>query len=290
MSGWVSTLAALLVLAPVPGAAQERGPTQSAQQAQGAFERYGGVPDHINLKAGLFLTTHGTITRFDSDQLGVGTLVDLEFDLGLAQSTTNLRADGYIRLGRRHRLGAGYLRLDRSGNQDLQRTIQWGDEVFDLDVNIESFWQLKLVPAHYRFALIKSDRVDLGLSAGVFALFLDAGLSAPEASIREPESISFPLPVLGVDLEVAPAKRLYAQAGFEYFGLKIQDVDGSWFELRGGIEYFPLRHIGVGAAYRWVDISVDTLGDIDSGAGLVEADLFIDYDFRGPQLYVALAF
>jgi hypothetical protein len=248
------------------------------------------VADHVNVRVGLFLPTHGTVTRFDSDQLGPGTMVDLESDLGLEESTTNVRADGYIRLGRRHRLGAGYLKLDRSANRNLARTIQWGNEVFDLDVNVDSFWEMTLLPAQYRFAVVKSDRVDLGLSAGVFALFLDAGVSAPEASVREAESISFPLPVFGVDLEVAPAKRLYAQAGFEYFGLRIQDVDGSWYELRAALEYFPLRYIGVGAAYRWVDIGVDTLGDLDSGGGLVETDLFIEYDFKGPQLYVALAF
>ncbi len=286
----VAALCGLLVLAAGPAGAQTQGSLQNAQPRQSGFERYGGVADHINVRVGLFLPTHGTVTRFDSDQLGAGTIVDLESDLGLEESTTNVRADGYIRLGRRHRLGAGYLKLDRSANRDLARTIQWGNEVFDLDVNIDSFWELTLVPAQYRFAVIKSDRVDLGLSAGVFALFLDAGLSAPEVSVQEAESISFPLPVFGVDLEVAPAQRVYAQAGFEYFGLSIQDMDGSWYEFRAALEYFPLRYVGVGAAYRWVDIGVDTLGDIDSGGGLVETDLLIDYDFRGPQLYVALAF
>jgi hypothetical protein len=283
-------LGGFLVLAAGPAAAQAQGTLQNAQPRQSGFERYGGVADHINVRVGLFLPTHGTVTRFDSDQLGAGTMVDLESDLGLEESTTNVRADGYIRLGRRHRLGAGYLKLDRSANRDLARTIQWGNEVFNLDVNVDSFWDLTLLPAQYRFAVIKSDRVDLGLSAGVFALFLDAGVSAPEASVREAESISFPLPVFGVDLEVAPARRVYAQAGFEYFGLSIQDVDGSWYEFRAALEYFPLRYVGVGAAYRWVDIGVDTLGDIDSGGGLVETDLFIDYSFRGPQLYIALAF
>lgn len=287
--GRVATLCGVLALAAGPAGAQAQGTLQNAQPRQSGFERYGGVADHINLRVGLFLPTHRTVTRFDSDQLGAGTMVDLESDLGLAESTTNVRADGYIRLGRRHRLGAGYVKLDRSANRDLARAIQWGNEVFNLDVNVDSSWKLTLLPAQYRFAVIKSDRVDLGLSAGVFALFLDAGVSAPQASVQEAESISFPLPVFGVDLEVAPAKRVYAQVGFEYFGLSIQDVSGSWYEFRGAVEYFPLRHIGIGAAYRWVDIGVDTLGDVDSGGGLVETDLFIDYNFRGPQLYLALA-
>lgn len=283
-------LCGVLLLTAGPAGAQEQGTLQNAQPSPSEFERYGGVADHVNVRFGLFLATHGTVTRFDSDQLGAGTLVDLESDLGLEESTANVRADGYVRLGRRHRLGAGYLRLDRSANRDLARSIQWGNEVFDLDVNVDSFWQLTLFPAQYRFALLKSDRVDLGLSAGVFALFLDAGVSAPEASVGASESISFPLPVFGVDLEVAPARRVYAQAGFEYFGLRIEDVDGSWYELRAALEYFPLRNIGIGGAYRWVDIGVDTLGDVDSGGGLVETDLLIEYDFKGPQVYVALAF
>lgn len=295
----VVALSGLLLLTAVPAGVQAQGArgTESARESQqdaqprlSEFERYGGIADHVNVRVGLFLPTHGTVTRFDSDQLGAGTVVDLESDLGLDESTTNVRADGYIRLGRRHRLGAGYLKLDRSANRDLARVIQWGNEVFALDVNVDSFWELTLVPAQYRFAIVKTDRVDLGLSAGVFALFLDAGVSAPVASVQEAESISFPLPVFGVDLEVAPAPRTYLQVGLEYFGLSVQDVDGSWYELRAALEYFPLRYIGIGAAYRWVDIGVDTLGDVDSGGGLVETDLLIEYDFRGPQLYVALAF
>ncbi len=282
------TVAAGLAVCAWPGAisAQEPASIQIEQERQGAFERYGGVPDHFNVKFGLFFPKHGTLTRLDSEQLGAGTLVDLEADLGLAGTTRNARVDGYVRLGRRHLLRGGYVNLDRGAAVQLQRSIQFGSEQFDVDVAVESFMDLSLFPANYRFAFIKTDRVDVGVSAGVFALFLDAGLSAPEAGLAEAESVSFPLPVLGADFEVAPAPRIYLQGGVEYFGLKVQGVDGSWLELRASLEYFPVDHVGVGGGYRYVDINVDATGSaIDAGL----TDLFLEYGFHGPQAYVTFA-
>ena len=130
----------------------------------------------------------------------MGTLVDFEGDLGLGTTSQNARVDGYIRLGQRHQIRAGFIRLDRVADVRLQRQIQWGDEVFDVDVAVNSSLDLTLVPVSYRFAIIKTDHVDLGLSAGVFALFADASIRAPAVSIDESESLNAPLPVFGGDI------------------------------------------------------------------------------------------
>jgi len=261
------------------------GAAAEAQSRQGSFERYGGIADHVNIRGGLLFVEHSTLARVDSEALGAGTLVDLENDLGLAASTRDLRIDGYVRLGRRHQLRAGYIRLDRGADVQLQRQIQWGDELFNVNVAVTSALDLTLVPINYRFAVIKSDRVDVGLSAGVFAMFANASLAAPSAAINEAETLNFPLPVFGADVEFALAPGLFLQGGGEYFGINFQGVDGSWKELRAAVEYFPVRYAGLGFAYRLVDLEVDGTEALD-----LDTEIFFDYRLSGPQAYLSLAF
>lgn len=258
------------------------------QHQEDGQRRYGGVADRFTVRGGVLFSEHGTVARVDSETLGIGTLVDLENDLGLARETRNARVDGHLRLGRRHQIRGGYIRLDRGASSQLQRQIQWGDEVFNIDTGVTSSVDLTLIPVNYRFALIKSDRIDLGLSAGVFAMFAKANLAAPAVSIDESEALDFPLPVFGGDVEIAVAPRLFLIAGGEYFGVSIQDVSGSWREFRGAIEYFPIPNVGIGAAYRYVRLEVD--GTDALGDSALGTEIFFDYEVTGPQAYVALAF
>ncbi len=259
-----------------------------AQSTQGAFERYGGVADHVNIRGGVLFSGHGTLARVDSEALGLGTLVSFEDDLGLATTTRDARVDGYIRLGRRHQLRAGYIHLGRGGDVQLQREIQWGDEIFDVSAGVTSALDLTMIPINYRFALVKSDRVDFGLSAGVFAMFAEASVAAPSIAIDESEALSFPLPVFGADVEIALAPRLFLLGGGEYFGIAIQDVSGSWREFRAALEYYPVPHLGIGTAYRYVRLEIDGTGAL--GQSLSGTEIFFDYRLSGPQAYIALAF
>ena len=277
---------ALLGTRSVPVVAQSADVAIRAEQ--GAFERFGGVADRFNVRGGLVFASHDTRARVDSESLGVGTLVNLEDDLGLQSTTRTGRVDGYVRLGRRHQLRAGYISLRRGASTRLQQPVQWGNDVFDVDVGVETAVNLKLIPANYRFSLVKSDRVDAGLSAGVFALFADARVAAPQEGLSQAESASFPLPVFGGDIDLAVAPRVFLIAGAEYFSLSIEDVSGSWREFRAGLEVFTIRNVGLGAAYRYVNIEIDGTSALSGAPN--GTDIFFDYRFSGPQVYLTLAF
>ena len=249
--------------------------------------RYGGVPDRLTIRGGALFADHRTRLRVDSETLGAGTLVDLESDLGLETTTRDVRVDASLRLGRRHQLRGGYIALDRGATRRLKRQVQWGDRVFGVDEDVTSVARLVLIPLQYRFSPIRTDRVDLGLSAGVFAAFADASLTAPTSSIDEAESLDVPLPVLGADIDIALAPRVFLLGGVDYFALRFEGVDGSWSELKGGIEVLAMRNLGAGLAYRYVSIEVDGTGRLGDGSG---TDVFFDYEFHGPQAYVTIAF
>lgn len=244
------------------------------------------LPWRLTARAGLLFTEHETLARVDSELLGQGSDVDVERDLGLEERTRDVRFDVALGLGRRHQLQVGYLSLSRAGRTTLQTQIQFGDQVFPADVGVESLVELRLVPVAYRFAVVRSDRVDLGLSAGVLALFTEAGVEAVSAGVAERESAEFPLPVVGLDGVIGLAPRLYGTGGVKYFAIEVDGIEGSWREFRASLEYFPLAHVGLGAGWRFIRLEADgTEGLLSRPEGTL---LLLDYEFAGPHLYLTL--
>lgn len=243
--------------------------------------------DRFSVRLGLLLNNHETFARVDSELLGRGTDVDVERELGLDTRTRDLRVDAVLRLGRRHQLQAGYLSLSRRGETSLRSSIQWGDFVFPVDVQVASSVDVKLLPVGYRYSIVSNDRLDIGLTAGVFAMFLDAGVSAPEIEVTERESAEFPLPVIGGDGAFALAPRVFLTAGVKYFAIRVEDVEGSWREVRAALEYSPLTRLGLGVGFRSIRLEADgNEGVFTRPEGTL---LFLDYRFSGPHMYVKIA-
>lgn len=240
-----------------------------------------------SLRAGLLFTEHQTRARVDSEALGPGTLIDVERELGLDEQTRDARLDVVFRVGRRHQLQAGYVSLTRRGQTSLDRRIQWGNAVLSVDVDVDSRVDLTLIPIAYRYSVIQNERLDLGVSAGVFALFLDAGVSAEAAAVDEEGAARFPLPVVGLDGIVALFPQVFLASGARYFALRISGVDGVWREFRAAVEYLPFTGVGLGLGYRFISLEADRTGGVVSRPeGTL---LFLDYEFAGPNVYVKLS-
>lgn len=240
-----------------------------------------------SFRGGLLFTEHHTFARVDSRVLGAGTLVDVESELGLDERTRDARFDVALRIGKRHQLQAGYVALTRRGATSLNRRIQWGDAILSANVDVESRVDLWLVPLAYRYSAIQTDRIDFGLSAGVFALFLDAGVSAATAAVDEEGSARFPLPVIGADGIAALFPTVFLTAGGRFFKLRVNGVDGAWREFRSAVEYLPFNGAGIGLGYRLISLEADGTGGILSRPE--GALLFLDYVFSGPNIYVTLS-
>lgn len=277
----VGLLWALVVASTASALAQEAAPETRPDLVERTSHKF-------SLRGGLLFTEHRTVARVDAEAAGPGTTVDVERELGLDEWTRDLRFDATLRLGRRHQVQAGYLALSRHGSTTLVERIRWGDAVFEVDVDVESVIDVTLIPVAWRYAVFLGERFDLGLSAGVFAVFADAGVSAPVAGVAERGSADFPLPVVGVDGIVELGRGLFLTGGARYFALEIDDIEGSWREFRSAVEFFPLKRFGVGLGHRFISLEADGTGGIHTRPeGTL---LFLDYEFSGPHVYLTLAF
>lgn len=245
------------------------------------------ISNRFSLRGGLLFTEHRTVARVDAESTGAGTMVDVERELGLAERTRDLRFDAAVRFGRRHQIQAGYVTFSRRGNTTLVRRVRWGDAVFEVDVDVESVIEVTLIPVAYRLAVLLNERLDVGLSAGVFAVLADAGVTAPVAGVTERGSSEFPLPVVGVDGTADLGRGFFLTGGAKYFALEIDGVKGSWREFRAAVEYFPLKRFGVGVGHRFISLEADgTEGVHTRPEGTL---LFLDYQFSGPHAYLTVA-
>lgn len=77
--------------------------------------------DHFKISLATFLAEYESDFRISSSTLGLGTPVSFEDDLGLDDSDTVYRIDGYYRFAARHRLELSY--VDLSGMVKLSRVF-----------------------------------------------------------------------------------------------------------------------------------------------------------------------
>jgi hypothetical protein len=272
-------LVLLLVSAPFVG--------ETAAQEFDPYTLYGGIHEKFNVSGGIVFGSNSTIARLDSEALGLGTTIDLEEVLGLQTDTRNARMDAYIRLGKRHKLGLGYISLTRNATFTINEEIMWGDEIYPVNATVATTLKLDLVPFRWQYSLVRSERVDFALSLGFFTMFTKAGVSGGGSS-EAASSINLPLPVLGANVDWALAEKLFLDGGVEYFTITIGGISGNWSEFRGGVRYYFLPNLGVGAGYRAINLEVDATKNVADTD--LDAKLFFDYGFKGPQLYLTVSF
>lgn len=260
--------------------------TAAAQQIEVPTDKYtrpDGIRDQFIVRLGFYFPNHNTFARLQPSGLPEIPGFDLETDTAFPDSTTDFRAEVGFKLGRRHKLRVGYVDMNRDTSTTLDAEIEWGDETFPVSAEINGTWDTRVLKFDYRYALIKSDRVDFGLGLGVFLMRISSGfgLAGQEEIVAEDVRKSAPLPMLGGDIEWLLADRWLLRGGAQYLGISIDDtVDGSWLEARASIEFNASRNFGLGAG--WL------LADIDVAAQFAEArfsELEYSYKFNGPTIY-----
>jgi len=212
--------------------------------------------DRFSLSLGVFLTDRDTDTRLDSS-VGNGTDVDLEDDLGLSSSDSVFRLDGYFRFSERHRFDFSAFDLSRTSNKQIQRDIQWGDSLYNVDTVVETDFDLNIYKAAYTYSFMDSDDGYLGASIGVYVA--DSRVSIAEQNLGQAEvgDISAPLPVIGLRGKRNISDRWTLRGSAEFFFIEIENIEGSLIDLFVGLDYAILDQLSIGVGANSVTLEVD---------------------------------
>lgn len=239
---WHGTLALLqgavvmTLLVPAPAAYAQEDPT-------------------FSLSLGGFFTNRESETRVDGD-VGTGTPVDLEGELGLEKSDTVFRVDAYWRFTEKQRIDFSAFDLSRSSSRRIEKEFTWDDTVYEIDTLLKAQMDLAVYKFAYTWEFLKDGRSFLGVTAGLYVADVGATLTATELDSRKSGGVTAPLPVIGLRGEYRFADRWSLRGSGEVFALEYGDYSGSLYDVFLGIDFSATEKVALGLGVNSVKLDV----------------------------------
>ena len=240
-----------------------------------------GLQDGFTLEVGAYAPTVKTTARLDSATLGAGTSISFEDDLGLDDRKVQAAILGRLRLGERWRIEGEYFALNRSGTRAINRTINWGGNVYPIGIVVSSEFDSDIYRLSGGYSFIKSTEAELGVALGLHVTDFTISLAGASVAKRTGDALA-PLPTLGFYGSYALMPRWLLSGRVDFFSFSYNDYDGSLVNLVAGVDYRFTRNFGIGVGYRYVDYDLDVTKSSFSGS--------VQYEFSGPVLYLVGSF
>jgi hypothetical protein len=231
---------------------------------------------------------------------GLGLKLDVEDLLGLETTDVSFRAAAGYRIGkkRRHKLELSWFRFHRSGENEIVQAIEIPPELpGDLPETlgpgtIESVFNFDIYKLKYEYSFILDERADLNVGIGLFVMPIEFGIgfNAPGVDgIETEESITAPLPVIGLGFDFAITPKWFIRQQLEFFYLEYDNFEGGIQSLSVALEYFPWKHVGFGLGADGLNVNLKVSGETDY-PGLGDFVGTLDFAYIGAQLYMKLVF
>jgi hypothetical protein len=240
--------------------------------------------DHAWIDVGGFLADVDSHLRIDNQNLDIeGTHVDFEHHLGLDSNRLLPKVSAGIRIGSRFRVEADYFRLSREARITLTESLTIDDTVFPVSADVHTEFDTNIYRVAVGYSLIRQDKAELGISAGVHATKAEFRIEADAVGqgLEEHRSKFVPLPNVGLYGNVDLFGPIALQGSVDAFKLKAGDYKGSLLDGQLALEARLARHFGVGLGYRYAVYRVKA--DKHDWRGK------LTYDYSGPVAYLELA-
>lgn len=255
----------------------------------------------FKLRAGGYWAYLDSSLNADIPGTGLGTKIDFESDLGLEEAKFSPFFEATYRFNKRHAVLVNYLTLHRNGTRAaISKPFEWEDKDGNLyqvsaGVKLDTVLNLDIYQTAYMFSFYSSDKWmlagTLGLHIAQFknsyegTIGLVAGDGSVSASARSvSESITAPLPDIGLLTYYKLDYGVTLGARVQYFQLDIEDFKGQVLDLRAeALKYLNKKHnIALGMAYQFYGIKVDYTG--------TRSSLDIELNYQGPSAFIQYDF
>ncbi len=211
-------------------------------------------------------------------------------DLGVDDTETNAAFSARWRFTERWRLTFDYFGLDVNGNvRENFDELDFGDIEASGFLAVDTKFKTDFYIAQVGYSLLKNERAELGIGAGVHIVRFDTklkvsgGINNASGSVQSDSvDLTAPLPnVLGYGT-YAFTPKLSLDGSVGWFGLSYGDYDGNLLTLAANLDYRLSDHFGVGVGYNYInmDLTINKSNRKDR----------YDIDYKGPVLYVTASF
>jgi len=265
------TAAALLALAVL-----------SAHAADGPY--ISPTSDRVRITLGVMQSSSSTSLRVDSTAGVPGTPIDAEQDLSLDRKRTDPKFQAMIRVSERHRLRFDYLTLERNGFRNIDKPISFRNENLLAGDPVNSQLGMRMLGISYGYSFIHGERFELAGTFGANLLDLSARarVQEPNRHIDQREDKAGPFPTIGLDTTWVISKRFHMDARIQYLKLNIDQINGSFGVYELAALYRWRANVSLGLGYHQERARLTSTKPTESG--------FFDFDSRGPEMFVRVAF
>lgn len=267
--------------------------TPAAAQSSGDWQSWP-TGNKWSIGAGYFAPDLDTKLIVTDENQIIGTGISFENNLGLDDSKgTGLLAVNW-RMFKRHAIEYRYFQLNRSSAiSSGSVAISIGEEIVDIDLPIQSFFDISAHEVAYAYSLVFDEKMDLYLGLGISLQDLEFGIQGTESApnpgeiINSTLSSTAPLPTLNVGFDYAFNDKWMFVSRLGWLALKLdlgadEDLSGQIINANLGVQWNAFKNVGFFAQYQVFDVDVDY--------GTSEELFAIDYDYTGPVLGVNVAF
>jgi hypothetical protein len=177
------------------------------------------------------------------------------------------------------------MRLSERNGSGVIDSVDVGAITIPLSATVNSKLNTRFISTRLGFSVVRNETLELGISAGISAASIEAGVSGSAAGLGSGSgeiTADVPLPSFGVYGTVALTKKLSIGGRAGLFSLELGDDSGDLQDFFASIDYFFSKNIGVGLAYKYINIDVKIKEDTYSQLYKIRQS--------GPVAYVSIGF
>ncbi len=247
------------------------------------------LADRFTISLEAFFANLDTRVRIDASDGAIGTTIDFEQNLGLADTETLLGFGASWRFAKKHKLILDVFELDRSGSAITVTDIRIGDQTFSPNLPISTFLDMQVTSIAYSYSLVFDEKKELAISAGLSVQDIQLGFlgNGPLGIIDIESGVTAPVPSFGLSGGYAFTDKWVGRAGFGLFSfdLELSDEDelsGEVLQYFASIEHHTFEHVHFGLSYNYFDVNVDWKES--------QLDTKMGYVYHGPMIMVRAVF
>lgn len=222
--------------------------------------------ERYRISLGFYGGINNTNIQLNSTSGEIGTNIDFEKDLGYDSYSSSVFADFQWRSTSRSRFMLSYYNLRRDTNYRLEKTFEFGDNTYDVGVDIYSYFDAAVYRFSYGYAIFSKPKYEVGLSIGTHIINMEAGIGIKGANISAEVSDNFgvtaPLPDFGIWGGYAFTERFALNAEFDYFAITVEDIKGQVVSYNISATYKLSNHFNITGAFNSLNTTVDRSGKL----------------------------
>ena len=239
--------------------------------------------DRFTVTANAFFPTLDTRIRLDASDGSKGTAIDFEQNLGMPDTETLPRLGFSWRFAKKHRLLFDVFELNRSGSAITTSEIRVGDEVFQANLPVSSFLDMRVTSIGYGYSILFDEKKELALSVGLSVQDIKFGLvgTGNIGIIEQNAGLTAPLHAFGIKGGYAFTDKWILRGGLGVFAFSVaisdeEELSGEIINALVALQHNTFENVHFSFGYSYFDVDIE----FETDRRLTE----IAYEYHGPML------